>query len=327
MKKITLLFIVLFYFGFLPQGIGQKRISGRSVSVQFSMVESPLTPEGEGSSLKEHYVSSLQIADLDSLPDDVPIRPNTVAVIIGVEQYDFIPVAPYAARDAELVSRYFKALLGLERVIVHKNKDVSGFFFENLFNAEEGELARIIEKGKTDLYVYYSGHGIPAADGGDVYMLPVDSKMRLIEKQGYSLNTLFEQLDKLQAKSTTVFIDACFSGLGKFSQSGTPLNLMQTKGVKVKPLLYQPWLLNSSFRVFTSSSVGQAALVLDEARTGLFTYFLAMGLRRKADLNEDGHVTAGELYRYIYSNVSENSKKIYQEQIPCFYGDDSFILY
>ena len=272
MKKITLLFIVLFYFRFLPQGIGQKRISGRSVSVQFSMVESPLTPEGEGSSLKEHYVSSLQIADLD-----VPIRPNSVAVIIGVEQYDFIPVAPYAARDAELVSRYFKALLGLERVIVHKNKDVSGFFFENLFNAEEGELARIIEKGKTDLYVYYSGHGIPAADGGDVYMLPVDSKMRLIEKQGYSLNTLFEQLDKLQAKSTTVFIDACFSGLGKFSQSGTPLNLMQTKGVKVQPLLYQPWLLNSSFRVFTSSSVGQAALVLDEARTGLFTYFLVTG--------------------------------------------------
>ena len=177
------------------------------------------------------------------------------------------------------------------------------------------------------MYVYYSGHGIPAADGGDVYMLPVDSKMRLIEKQGYSLNTLFEQLDKLQAKSTTVFIDACFSGLGKFSQSGTPLNLMQTKGVKVQPLLYQPWLLNSSFRVFTSSSVGQAALVLDEARTGLFTYFLAMGLRGKADLNGDGHVTAGELYRYIYSNVSENSKKIYQEQIPCFYGDDSFILY
>ena len=93
---------------------------------------------------------------------------------------------------------------------------------------------------------------------------------------------------------------------------------MQTKGVKVKPLLYQPWLLNSSFRVFTSSSVGQAALVLDEARTGLFTFFLAMVFRGKADLNEDGHVTAGELYRYNYSNVSENSKKIYQELIPCF---------
>lgn len=328
MKKMVLLFIVLlFCFGFLSQLVGQKRISGRSVPVPFSMVESPLRLEGTDNSLKQHYVSSLPIVSLDSLPDDVPVRPYSVAVIIGVEHYDFIPVAPYATRDAELISHYIKALLGVDKVIVHKDKEVSGFFFENLFDAEEGELARIIEKGKTDLYVYYSGHGIPAADGGEVYMLPADSKMRLIEKQGYSLNTLFEQLDKLQTKSTTVFIDACFSGLGKFSQSGTPLNLMRTKGVKVKPLLYQPWLLNSGFRVFTSSSVNQAALVLDEAQAGLFTYFLAIGLRGKADLNRDGHMTAGELYRYIYENVSETSKKIYQEQTPCFYGDDSFILY
>ncbi|MBP3518793.1 MAG: caspase family protein [Parabacteroides sp.] len=327
MKKIVLTFIVWLCMGFLSQATGQKRISGRSVPVQFSMVESPVKLMESYNSLKAHYMSSLQIADLDSLPDDVPVRPYSVAVIIGVEQYDFIPAAPYAARDAELISRYFKALLGMDRVIVHKNKEVSGFFFENLFHAEEGELARIVEKGKTDLYVYYSGHGVSASDGGDVYMLPADVKMRLIEKQGYSLNTLFEQLDKLKARSTTVFIDACFSGLGKFSQSGTPLNLMHTKGVKVKPLLYQPWLMNPNFRVFTSSSVNQAALVLDEAHTGLFTYFLAIGLRGKADLNADGHVTADELYQYIYSNVSENSKKIYQEQTPCFYGDDSFILY
>lgn len=325
--KIVLLFMVLFSFGFLPQVPAQKKLAGRSVPVQFSMIEAPVKPDVSANLLKESYVPSLQIASLDSLLDGVPIRPYSVAIIIGVEQYDFIPAAPYAARDAELISRYFKALLGVDRVIVHKNKDVSGFFFENLFNAEEGEISRIIEKGKTDLFIYYSGHGVPAANGGDVYMLPADSKMRLVEKQGYSLNSLFGQLDKLPVKSTTVFIDACFSGLGKFSQSSTPLNLMQTKGVKVKPLLYQPWLQNPNFRVFTSSSINQAALVLDEARTGLFTYFLAMGLRGKADMDKDGHVTGGELYRYIYSNVSENSKKIYQEQTPCFYGDDSFILY
>ena len=78
MKRIVLSFIVC--FGLLSQVTGQKRISGRSVPVQFSMVESPLESEGSGSSLKEHYMSSLQIADLDSLPDDVPVRPNSVAV-------------------------------------------------------------------------------------------------------------------------------------------------------------------------------------------------------------------------------------------------------
>lgn len=327
MDKLILSLILLFGFGGLSEVAAQKKISGRSVPIQFSMIESSVRQNVQESSLKSNYVSSLQVTDLDSLPDEVAVRPYSVAVIMGVEQYDFIPVAPYAAHDAELVSRYFKALLGVDRVIVHKNKEVSGFFFENLFNAEEGELSRIIEKGKTDLFVYYSGHGVSAADGKDVYMLPADSKLRLIEKQGYSLNSLFEQLDKLPTKSTTVFIDACFSGLGKFSQTGSPLNLMQTKGVKVKPLLFQPWLRNPNFRVFTSSATNQASLVLDEARTGLFTYFLAMGLRGRADMNQDGHVTADELYRYIYSNVSENSKKIYQEQTPCFYGDGSFVLY
>ena len=325
--KILLLFIGLFYLGFFSQVIGQKRIFGRSMPVQFSMTTSPMKSENIRPSLKNYYSSSIQIENLDSLPTKTSLRPYSVAIIIGVEQYDFIPIAPYAARDAELISRYFKVFLGIERVIVHKNKEVSGFFFENLFNAEEGELSRIIENGKTDLFVYYSGHGIPAADGEDVYILPADSKMRLVEKQGYSLNSLFEQLNKLPTKSTTVFIDACFSGYGKFSQSESPLNLIQTKGVSVKPLFFQPWILNSNFRVFTSSSINKAALVLDESHTGLFTYFLAVGLRGDADANEDGHITAGELYQYVYSNVLDKSKKIYQKQTPCFYGDDSFILY
>lgn len=326
MRKLGL-FFVLFSICCLSELAAQKKISGRSAPVQFSLIESPAGQAVSRKSLKDNYTSSLRVKNLDSLPTNVPVRPYSVAVIIGIEQYDFIPSAPYAAHDADLMSQHLKALLGVDRVIVHTNEEVSGFFFENLFDAEGGELLRVIEKNKTDLYVYYSGHGIPAADGKDIYMLPVDCKIKLIEKQGYSLNSLFEQLAKLPTKSTTVFIDACFSGLGKFSQLDTPLNLMRTKGVKVKPLVNQPWLQNSNFRVFTASAANQSALVLDEAHTGLFTYFLVLGLRGKADANSDGHVTADELHRYIYSNVSENSKKIYQEQTPCFYGDGSFILY
>lgn len=79
--------------------------------------------------------------------------------------------------------------------------------------------------------------------------------------------------------------------------------------------------------MFTASSSGEAALVLDETRTGLFTYFLAIGLCGHADADKDGHVTAGELYRYIYANTTAMSKKIYQQQTPCFYGEESFLLY
>lgn len=325
MKELRLFFLLACICCF-PELLAQKKVSGRSAPVQFRMMKATDSSKPR-QTLKDNYAFSLQVDHLDSLSVQKPLRPYSVAIVIGVEQYDFMPTAPYAVHDAHLMANYFKTLLGVDKVITHTNEEVSGFFFENLFNAEEGELSRIIEKEKTDLYVYYSGHGMVSADGQEMFMLPVDCKMKLMEKQGYSLNVLFEELAKLQTHSTTVFIDACFSGLGKFSQSGRPLNLAGTKGVRVKPLFGQSWLKKPNFSVFTSCSGNQASLVLDDVRMGLFTYFLAVGLRGKADADQDGRISASELYMYIHSNVVENSKKIYQEQTPGFYGDGSFFIY
>lgn len=324
MRRVYGLLLICLYIQF---GLwAQKKISGCSVPVQFSMTVTNDSGKTR-KALKDDYTFSLQLSSLDSLPESKPTRRYSVAVVIGVEQYDFLPQAPYAAHDASLISHYFKTRLGVEKVIVHTDKEVTGFFFENLFNSVDGELNRVIEKGKTDLYIYYSGHGITSADGTDMYLIPVDCKLRHVDRQGYSLNSLFKELAGLPVRSTTVFLDACFSGLGKFSQSGIPMNLTGQKGVRVKPLLSQPWLHNPDFRVFTSSSTNQPSLVLDEARMGLFSYFLATGLCGKADSDGDGCLKADELYEYIYSNVIENSRKIYQEQTPGFYGDGSSHIY
>lgn len=318
--------LLLFCLYFQLSLWAQKKISGCSVPVQFSMGTANHLGEIR-KALRDDYTFSLQLNSLDSLPESRPIRRYSVAVVIGVEQYDFMPQAPYAARDAGLISRYFKTILGVDKVIVHTDKEVAGFFFENLFNSVDGELTRVIEKGKTDLYIYYSGHGITSADGKEMYLIPVDCKLRHVDRHGYSLNTLFKELADLPTLSTTVFLDACFSGLGKFSQLGVPMNLTGEKGVRVKPLLVQPWLHNPDFRVFTSSSKNQPSLVLDEVRMGLFSYFLATGLCGKADSDDDGYLTAEELYKYMYSNIIENSRKIYQEQTPEFYGDGSSRIY
>lgn len=302
----------------------QKTIVGRSVPVQFSMM---LTSENrKAETLKGAYEPVLDIINVDSLPEAVPVRPYSVAVIIGVEDYLFFPTAPFAARDAELMSRYFKTLLGVDRVILHTNKEVAGFFFDNLFDAEDGEVARVIVDGETDLFVFYSGHGIPSVGGDEMFMLPVDSKLKLVEKQGYSINKLFSQLAALPTRSTTLFIDACFSGFGKFSYADQPVNLARTKGIKVKPVVSQPWLDNPSFCVFTSCSGNEPSLVLDGSQTGLFTYFLATGIRGEADLDHDGNMTTGELFDYLLRHVSEASRKIYMEQTPAFYGSESRVL-
>jgi len=180
-------------------------------------------------------------------------RINGIAVVIGIEKYDHFVTAPYAENDASLLQNYFKNALGIEKVYTYKSKDVSGFFFDNIFDPSFGELQKVIKKGETDLFVFYSGHGIPSKDGNVVFLLPSDGRIEAIERQGYDLNKLYANLHKIGAKSVTIFMDACFSGASRGSEQYKTENLTAMKGIRIKPNVDQPWIADPAFTVFTSS--------------------------------------------------------------------------
>jgi uncharacterized caspase-like protein len=75
-----------------------------------------------------------------------------------------------------------------------------------------------------------------------------------------------------------------------------------------------------------SSTGDETSLGFDEAETGLFTYYIAAGLKGEADKNKDGKITLGELREYVVKNVVETSRKKSGLQTPEFFGDDSEIL-
>ena len=66
----------------------------------------------------------------------------------------------------------------------------------------------------TDVFVYYSGHGFPGLTDHKGYLLPVDADPNIAEGTGYGLDMLIGNLQAMGARSVTVVIDACFSGLG-----------------------------------------------------------------------------------------------------------------
>jgi len=272
------------------------------------------------------YTAKITVKDIDAVPISKTKRKNAVAVVIGVEEYNNLAPARYAARDADVMTRYFKDVLGIKDVITHINKEVSGFFFEQIFDVNIGQLAKMVEKGETDVFVYYSGHGVPEKDGKEVYLFPADGNIEKLESQGYSLNKLFENLDKLKAKSVTVILDACFSGSSRVSNLYASENISNTKGVKVRPRYNQPWASNPNFRVLSSSMDDQTSLGFDASQTGLFTYYIAVGLQGDADINKDRKITMKELYTYLLEKVVETSKKIRGEQTPQFYGQDDVVL-
>lgn len=279
-------------------------------------------------------ISSLSsVKDINIAPSGDPLFPDAVAIVIGAERnmYGAAP-APYAARDAQVMSRYFKNSMGINDIKLITDEQVTGTALSDLFDPYFGYLTQVVEPGKTDVFVYYSGHGLPVItkDGQqDVYLFPYDARRELVQNRGYSLNKLYADLNALNAKSVTVIMDACFSGSSRRTATVESENISREKGVRIAlpQLESKPWKTNAAFRVFTSSAGDQTSLGYDAAQAGLFTYYLALGLQGEADADKDGTILLDELVQYVTDQVSAESVKIKGgSQTPQFFGSGDFII-
>ena len=72
----------------------------------------------------------------------------------------------------------------------------------------------------------------------------------------------------------------------------------------------------------SAAGMKQTAKMLDDAKHGLFSYYLMKGMEGDADSNEDKKITSGELHTYILANVS----RMQGNQTPELQGDQSRVL-
>jgi len=265
-----------------------------------------------------------EINDIRKVPESKSVRKNAIAVVIGIEKYQNLQPAPYAANDAELMEEYFKKRLGINNVILLRNEDVTSTRLRKIFNPEWGELQRSVVKGETDVFVFYSGHGMPNKDGSKIYLFPNDGVREGIEDFGYDIEKLYEDLNKIEARSTTVILDACFSGSSRSSEKLLAENITGFKGVKIKAK--NGFVNYPNFTIITSSTGEETSLGLDASESGLFTYYFCNGLLGSADTNGDHKITLGELKNYVIENVKKASIKISGLQTPQFIGDENKVL-
>jgi hypothetical protein len=142
---------------------------------------------------------------------------DAVAVIIGNKDYKSrIPTVDYAHNDAIAFKTFVIDVLGYDPENIIDLRDASKAQLETAFGnreTHEGKLWRYISpKGKSDVMVFYSGHGVPGLKDKRGYILPVDADAGTPEINGFPVDTLLANLGKLKTKSMTVFLDACFSG-------------------------------------------------------------------------------------------------------------------
>ncbi|MBU0485447.1 MAG: caspase family protein [Proteobacteria bacterium] len=219
--------------------------------------------------------------DVDLPPKTGQHKPNAVAVVIGNKDYENpgIPGVEYANRDAAVMKQYLIDTMGFadHNIIFMQNAQTNDFlkvFGDN--NDHRGDLYNLARKGKSDLFIFYSGHGAPDSNTGQVYLLPVGADPNSIKFTGYSLDLLYANLQKIgtekKVKSLAMVFDACFSGV---SSAGPIIKSASSIGMRPKmPILALP---NSA--IITSSSEDQISSWYKDKRHGLFTYFFLKGIK------------------------------------------------
>lgn len=250
-----------------------------------------------------------------------------VAVIIGVKNYKNKDVneVKYALNDAQSVKEFVIKALGFkEENIIYAENPTKGDLDEIFGNADsyKGKLYDYIKPEKSDVFVYYAGHGAPDQKSRSAYFVPSDANPDRIALGGYAMSTMYGNLSKLPARKITVVTDACFSG-----QSGDGKMLIKS----ASPLAITAKITsNSKLNIFNASRDSEMASWYDEEGHGLFTYYFLSGLSGEADMNKDGTITTGEMDEYLGENVPGKARRNFsREQHPVFSGnsDDAIAVY
>jgi hypothetical protein len=252
-------------------------------------------------------------------PDRIKRQPerDAVAIIIGISNYKSLPRAEFAKDDAQVFYDYAIRALGVKpgniKLLMDEQADA-----EEIYTAFKTWLpARV--KSTTDVYVFYSGHGLPTQDGSGLYWLPQRANRDVIAKTAILLQDINIDIQASKPKSVTIFMDACYSGQAR----GGETLIASARPIALKS---QPTTFPSNFTVISASQADQISSSSPELQHGIFSYYLMRGMEGEADLNRDAKITLDEIQSYLSENVGRQARIMNRQQEPQVIGDGSKVL-
>jgi hypothetical protein len=214
---------------------------------------------------------------------------------VGVEQYDDAPSVSFAERTARAMADLLRKRYGIpeENVTVIAGADATGMKILGRLNS----LVQRLTAGDT-VYFYYTGHGLSARDGSNVYVVPKDAVPGAYEVEMLSLNALLRRFETSNATRVVAFLDTCFSGRISQHESLFPgaAPLVPTQ------IPATPAGAAGKTTLFLAGQSYQLANDYPEHGYRLFSYFLMRGLL-------DGKDDATGLEAYVAGEVRRISAR------------------
>ncbi|MDA3870769.1 MAG: caspase family protein [Candidatus Marinimicrobia bacterium] len=249
-----------------------------------------------------------------NIPKNTHKNRDAVAVIIGNKDYKKINDVDFAINDARLMKKYLMDSFGYsEKNILYLENASQGDFIGIFGNKDnyKGKLYNYVKSGKSDVFIYYSGHGAPNVDTKKGYFVPVDCNPSTVELNGYSLEVFYDNLNKIEFRKLTVVIDACFSGENTL-KNVSPIFIQVENPMKFK---------DNTF-IYTSAKGNQLSTWFPNKEHSLFTYYFLKGIQEKGI-----EVTNSQVTEFLNENVEYMARRLHnREQKPTFNGDKSKYL-
>lgn len=264
--------------------------------------------------------------DID-VPQTAMDNPDAVALVMGVLDYASpqIPRAKYAKRDAQAIRRYLVDVMGYNPENILPRDPEMVMTSGTMKNLMRNVLPSYLKEGRSDVFVYFSGHGAPSTNTQEPFLVPYDCDPNAVNSDNaYSMNEFYTDLAALKSRSLVVVVDACFSG-----QAGNGIALIDNVGPVLMKVNKTSQDLEGAV-LFTSSEPEQVSNWYPEKKHGLFTYFFLKGLQGAADADQNGQLTVSEMETYLRDTndgVPYWSKREFQRrQDPLVRGDRERVL-
>ena len=234
------------------------------------------------------------------------------AVVIGLEDYLFLPDVPYARHDAAAVADHLVSTRGVPPSQVTR-----------LTSAGREQILAAVEaagEAQGTVWVYFAGHGVAAPSDGRRLLLGDDTRTdpSAFEARGVHL----EEVEALAGKGggrVVLWVDACFHGAGRSGDSltgGTRLAVPDYVAPASDTVLH-----------WSAAEPGQLARPLHATEHGAFTYLSLGALRGWADGSidgvRDGQVTADEAQVYVDRALRQVGS---DDQQPALLGPGDWVL-
>ena len=241
-----------------------------------------------------------------------------LALIVGIETYEYFPSRPaiYADSDAQYFADYAHYKLGVPRgnIITAINAGAEALDIRKAIT----KITKQSTKDKTDVFVFFAGHGLASDDETeDVYLLPYDGDKDYLDETSLTRGEVFKLVERIKPRSVTVFLDACYSGATRSEDKVLVANKRP-----VVPLGSEQ-AVPEGFTVLSAAAANETSMALEEAKHGLFSYYLMRGMEGDADTNQDNKITMNEMRDYVKDKVGRQSDF---KQTPQLQGDANRVL-